>query len=97
MTENPEYQEVSTYRPDLDLQQLSGLQGLTESIEDIGEVTEVPTASDGLETDLQELLNALSRDRFKAPENPWDIRTAAEKFRNRNKNEQNKIKVEEVI
>ena len=97
VTELPglEILEVSTYRPEFDLQQLSGLQGLTDSLEDIDGVTERP-GSGLLETDLQKLLAELSRDRFKAPANPWDIRTAAEMFRNRHNNEKNKINVKEV-
>ncbi len=97
VTESPglEILEVSTYRPEFDLQQLSGLQGLTESVEDIEGVTERP-GNGLLETDLQQLLAELSRDRFKAPANPWDIRTAAEMFRNRHNNNENKINVKEV-
>ena len=97
VTESPglEILEVSTYRPEFDLQQLSGLQGLTESFEDIDGVTERP-GNGLLETDLQQLLAELSRDRFKAPANPWDIRTAAEMFRNRHNNNENKINVKEV-
>ena len=92
VTDSP---QVSTYRPDLDLQQLSGLQGLTESIDEVEDVTQ-PPRSQLLETDLQQLLNELSRDRFKAPTNPWDIRTAAEKFRNSQGNKDNKIPIKEV-
>ena len=97
VTESPglEILEVSTYRPEFDLQQLSGLQGLTESFEDIDGVTERP-GNGLLETDLQQLLAELSKDRFKAPANPWDIRTAAEMFRNRHNNNENKINVKEV-
>ena len=71
-------------------------QGLTDSIADIEDVTEQPALPGSLngglpglsETDLQMLLHQVSKDKFKAPEMPWDIRAAAEKFRNNQEQDQ---------
>ena len=64
---------ASTFRPNIDVEQLIGLQNLVR--EEDGEKKRIA------ETELQQLLGELSREEFRGPQQAWNIRQAAKLFR----------------
>ena len=70
--------QASTYRPNIDVDQLLSLKNLVNDEQDVsGEEGKVRIS----ETELQRLLGELSREEFRAPGQAWNIRKAANLLR----------------
>ena len=70
--------QASTYRPNIDVDQLLGLKNLVNDEQDVSGEEEKVRIS---ETELQRLLGELNREEFRAPEQAWNIRKAANLLR----------------
>ena len=102
--------QASTYKPNIDVEQLIGLRNYVdlirtteedmdeEKVEDDEEVEEMNEMKMRLqETELQRLLNELSRDEFQVPNQAWDIRKAAQLLKQKQRLNQVREQVKSIF